>query len=88
MLQSGGGLSLYSSGMIVVAAVCVAAGLQHLLIASRVERWQVRLLFALTALAVAADALVHRRTVSSLIGPPSDVATFRCAAAFGGLPGR
>jgi PAS domain S-box-containing protein len=58
-------LSLYAGGLIVVAAVCVAVGLQHLLIATRVERRRVRLLFAVAAFAVAADAAVEIRLFRS-----------------------
>ena len=58
-------MNLYATGLIVVAAACALAGLQHLLIALRVGQGRVRLLFAFAALAVAVDSLVQRRLYAS-----------------------
>ena len=58
-------MNLYANALLVTAVVCATVGLQHLLIATRLERWQVRLLFAVAAFAAAADALVEIRLFQS-----------------------
>jgi PAS domain S-box-containing protein len=54
-------MNLYTNSLVVISVVCATVGLQHLLIAARLEKWQVRLLFALAAFAAAADAATEIR---------------------------
>jgi PAS domain S-box-containing protein len=54
-------MTLLADAYVATAAVCLAVGLQHLLMALRVEDRKPQLLFALAALAVAADAIFERR---------------------------
>ncbi len=77
-------MNLYADALLVIAVVCVTVGLQHLLIATRLEKRQVRLLFAVAAFAAAADALVENRLFHSTT--PAEfrslmpwTATFICA---------
>ena len=48
-------MNLYASSLLVISVVCVTVGLQHLLIATRIEKRQVRLLFSVAAFAAAAE---------------------------------
>ena len=54
-----------SIAYIATAAVCLVVGLQHLVMALRVEDRRLQLLFAIAAFAVALDALFERRVFSS-----------------------
>jgi PAS domain S-box-containing protein len=56
---------LLSWGYVAVAAVFVTVASQHLMVAVRLEERRVYLLFALTSLAAAADALVQRRFLAA-----------------------
>jgi chemotaxis protein methyltransferase CheR len=58
-------MNLYASSLLVISVVCVTVGLQHLLIATRIEKRQVRLLFSVAAFAAAADALLETRLFRS-----------------------
>jgi PAS domain S-box-containing protein len=60
-----------SIAYVATAAICIAVGLQHLLMALRVEDKKPQLLFAIAALGVAADAVFERRIHTS-----SDAAEF------------
>ncbi len=54
-----------SIAYVATAAICVVVGLQHLLMALRVEDRKLQLLFAIAALAVGGDALFERRVFAS-----------------------
>jgi hypothetical protein len=54
-----------SIAYVATAAICVVVGLQHLLMALRVEDRKPQLLFAIAALAVGGDALFERVVFSS-----------------------
>jgi PAS domain S-box-containing protein len=53
-------VNLLSWGYVVVAAACVTVAVQHLMVAVRLERRLLHVLFAVTSLAAAVDALVQR----------------------------
>ena len=55
-----------SIAYIATAAICFLGGLQHLLLALRVEERKMQLLFAIAAFAVAGDALLERSVLSSV----------------------
>ncbi len=54
-----------SIAFVATAAICAVVGLQHLLLAFRVEDHRPQLLFAVAALAVAGDAIVERRLLGA-----------------------
>jgi PAS domain S-box-containing protein len=58
-------MNLYANSLLAISVVCLTVGLQHLLIATRLEKRQVQLLFAVAACAAAADALVEIRLFRS-----------------------
>ncbi len=58
-------LTPLSIAYVATAAICVVVGLQHLLMALRVEDRKLQLLFAIAALAVGGDALFERRVCAS-----------------------
>ena len=57
-----------SIAYVATAAICVVVGLQHLLLALRVEERKLQVLFAISAFAVAGDALFERRVYTSGTG--------------------
>ena len=54
-----------SVAYVATAAICVVVGLQHLLMALRVEDRKLQILFAIAAFAVAADAIFERSVFGS-----------------------
>jgi len=54
-----------SIAYVATAAICVVVGLQHLMLALRVEDRKPQILFAIAALAVAGDAIFARRIYAS-----------------------
>jgi hypothetical protein len=54
-----------SIAYIATAAICLVVGLQHLLLAVRVEDRKLQVLFAVAAFAVAGDAVFERRIYAS-----------------------
>ena len=54
-----------SIAYVAIAAICVVVGLQHLLMALRVEDRKLQILFTIAAFAVAGDALFERRVFGS-----------------------
>ena len=54
-----------SVAYVATAAICLVVGLQHLVMALRVDDRQPQMLFAIAALAVAADAVFERRIYTS-----------------------
>lgn len=54
-----------SIAFVAAAAICIAAGLQHAVMAWRVDDRKAQVLFAIASFAVAADALFERRILNS-----------------------
>ena len=54
-----------SIAYVATAAICLAVGLQHVVMARRVDDRKQRLLFAIAAFAVAGDAIFERRLLAS-----------------------
>ena len=58
-------MSPLSIAYVATAAICLAVGLQHLLMALRAEDRKQQFLFAVAAMAVAGDAIFERRVYES-----------------------
>ena len=72
-------MNLLSWGYVVVAAVCGTVAVQHLMVAARLRERRIHVVFALTSLAAAVDALVQRRFLAAR-GPADAEAYFAWSA--------